>query len=289
MSAWWAGLGPAQATVQCRRDRHRLRWEAGTLRALDHGDPDDERALAALGGESVPCLALLDAWRRRRDDVRALVLGSRGAGDRPHLDPATLPPLAPGTRTGAAAPRTRGAWFTYRTGGTPIPASNTPRGRAENELVWLLCLGGGIGDRLIATVAATWARRLHEGYAGVADTRPALHAALHARVAATLAQWLGETGEHAEPEVTLIDAGDPRSVIRGDDGRVRAALPFDWIAEVHAKGLAVVAGRFCLAAEPVTDGDGHRDGHGWRLITIGPDLSEPEPAELTFGGPCQPR
>ena len=69
---WWTGLQPAEIVVRCGGRSHRVRWERGRLIACDHGDPDDERALAALAGERCACLELLDAWARHADDLRAL-------------------------------------------------------------------------------------------------------------------------------------------------------------------------------------------------------------------------
>ena len=37
MSAWWAGLPPAEAAVECGGHVHTLRWQAGVLTAVDHG------------------------------------------------------------------------------------------------------------------------------------------------------------------------------------------------------------------------------------------------------------
>src|ERR1035441_2273955 len=103
MSAWWAGLPPAEAAVECGGHVHTLRWQAGVLTAVDHGDPEDEATLAALAGESFACLELLRAWARRRNDPRVLTLASRGATDllNVNLD-------HPGHRIGPARPRSTG-------------------------------------------------------------------------------------------------------------------------------------------------------------------------------------
>ena len=84
VTEWWHGFAPAQAaSVECGGNRHRLRWENGTFHALDHGDVESERTLAALGGQSCTCLDLVEAWDQHCDDLRVLVLGSRGPTDIP--------------------------------------------------------------------------------------------------------------------------------------------------------------------------------------------------------------
>ncbi len=283
MTEWWTRLSPAEAIVPCGGATHRLRWEAGALRAIDHADPEGERTLAALAGESCPCLDLLDAWARHEHDVRVLVLGARGASDE----------LTPGEEwfgvLGAGSPGPPTAFVRPARGGgrggmvsQTVLARASGRGqfaplrgvskaqRAERELVALLGLGGGVADRLAATVAAHWQERLERRERGLARVRPQLHAALYGRALASLRPWLGS----ALPElaVELIGARRRPSLTR-TDGIVRAQLPFRWLLDVHAQGLAVIWGRFCLAAE--TD-----DGATWKLTTVGPDLGTPERVTL---------
>jgi hypothetical protein len=77
--------------------------------------------------------------------------------------------------------------------------------------------------------------------------------------------WLGGSG--LESRLTMIGEGGSPKLTR-EDGAVRAELPFGWLVDVWAKGLATIWGRFCLAA--VSD-----DGLTWRLTTVGPDLGPP--------------
>ncbi|HTT52695.1 MAG TPA: hypothetical protein VMH35_14955 [Streptosporangiaceae bacterium] len=63
---WWAGLPAAEVTVDCGAGKHRLRWAAGELRAVDHTDLEGEQILGALAGQGRPCLDALDAWRGTR-------------------------------------------------------------------------------------------------------------------------------------------------------------------------------------------------------------------------------
>jgi hypothetical protein len=261
--AWWTGLEPASLVVRCGGAAHRIRWEQGELLACDHGELEDERALAALAGERCACVELLDAWHRHVTDLRALKLGPRDVSD-PIRSSAWV--SSPGARGGYIPVP---AWGVR---GLPLPSE--PRtGRfpvyprswddSEAELIALLGLGGAIGERLVATVAAHWTERLRTD--GAAGARPRLRTALHARLLGALRRWLDE------PELTIaleqIDEHEPRSLTRVGD-RVIAQLPFAWVAEVWAKGLQVVDDRFCLAADAV-------DGRGWELLAVTRELGAP--------------
>jgi hypothetical protein len=302
VTPWWLGLAPAQATVACGGQEHRLRWRAGELSAIDHEDAEAERALVALGGVRCACVDALDAWARHRDDVRVLVLASRGQVD----------PLAagdPGARFGAAqatiaagpsmggggavrrAPRRPpasgrgiGQVHVMRTAGRALPAgrAGTPGGstsgkadaeaQAEDELIALLGLGGGLSERLVATVTAALCERLREREPTVARLRPQLQAALHGRACATIWPWLGDSDRELQVKMTGED-GEPS--LRVEANVLRAELPFGWLLDVWCRGLASVWGRLCLAAST-------EDGRTWSLVTVGPDLGAPETITLTL-------
>ncbi len=300
MTPWWLGLPEAQAVLSCGEHQHRLRWRQGRLQALDHGDPEDERALAALGGQPFACIELLDAWERHKDDLRALVLGARAPGALPRIDPDSLLQRRMGAirQRGAGSAgvprsfaRTTGAAATGFTAGSLIgggwstiaargagPSAGRGMGRAskqargERELIELLSLGGGIPDRLLATVAATWSRRSQAGGPAASKARPQLHAALQGRVYAALRSWLSESNLAAE--LVMVGAGEQRSLTR-IEATVHAELPFDWLLDVWAKGLATIYGRFCLAADTT-------DGRQWRLSTVAPSLDATEQLTVTL-------
>ena len=283
MSTWWLGLPPAQATVDCAGHEHRLRWETGELHALDHDDAASERTLAALGGERCTCVDLLDAWERHRDDLRVLVLASRGPTDplvtmpdeqtaqlgvvRPQavaarsamVSRARLRRMATVSGMGRAGARQSG-WTAYG----PSGRASKPA-EADNELFALLGLGGGVPERLVATVAATWRERLGQPERALARARPQLRASLHGRVFAAMRTWLGGSG--VESELKMIGEHEKPRLI-AEDGIVRAELPFGWLVDVWAKDLATIWGRFCISA--TTD-----DGCSWRLTTVSPDLGSP--------------
>ena len=273
MTAWWAGIAPAEIIVDCGEHRHRVRWERGQLLACDHEAVEDERALAALGGRPLACIELVRAWERHRADLRALVIGPRGGADELHPDPDD------GQSGVVRRRRRRGSGFatmvSSSSGGAAAGGSGFSRSaHAESDdvavLTALLTLGAGFGERLVATVAAEVVDRLRDGDPLIADALPRLDAALYGRVLAALRGWLGEP--RLSLELTLIDHGAPRSLARVD-GAVHAALPFDWVLEVWARELETVQGRFCLAAE--TDGAGD-----WQLATVAPDLRTTERIEL---------
>jgi hypothetical protein len=265
----WIGFAPAQATVICGGETHRLRWEAGALSALDHHDAQAERTLAALGGQRCACVDSLDAWTRRAGDLRVLLLASRGLGDTVVRQPPTpgrslRPPRAPGNRaatvtlSGGVSVRHSQATSTRSALAVPRPGRADP----DEDLLSLLDLGGGLPERLVATVAETWRTRLEQPGPEAGSGLPQLQAALYGRTTAALRSWLGE-GELAV-EVTMIDAGEPRRLL-AQAGGIRAELPFAWLGEVWCRGLATVWGRFCIDASS-------EDGQHWTLTTVGPDL-----------------
>jgi hypothetical protein len=235
MSPWWTGIPPAEATVSCGGDTHTLRWEAGELIAVDHGGPDEEATLAALAGETYPCLELLRTWSRRRDDPHVLTLASRGPTDPLNIDADQLR-------------------FDYR----------GPRRQIEEQTLRLLAAGGRLPDRLQATTAAIWAQRLRAGHAALETARPQLVAALYGRALRTLRAWLGDP--QLAIELTMIGPIEERTVIRTAQG-VDISLPFSWLPDVWMRGLAVTFGRLCIDAETT-------DGSTWTLHTLGPDLTD---------------
>jgi hypothetical protein len=299
---WWAGLAAAETRLDCGGQPHRLRWSAGQLTTPDHTeDLEGEQILSALGGQSYPCLDVLDLWAGHAADLRVLILASRGPAD----PLATGTPPQPGrtgyTARGFAGRRGRPAGsFAMLTHGQPDdPDDGLPR---------LIGLGGLLPDRLAATVIATWAGRLRgpagdgpappgtsavrtsgagaaaagaaAGAAGahavtadeLAAARPALHAALYGRAVTALRSWTGR--RELAVALTMIPEDQPPRLARDGDG-IAAELPFGWLADVWSRGLATCWGRFCLTAVPDPSGD------GWLLSTVGPELDSPRPVTLS--------
>jgi hypothetical protein len=294
MNPWWLGLAPAQTTVHCAGRHHEIRWDAGQLSALDHEDEEGERALAALGGQRRPCIDLLDAWKRHQDDARVLVLATRGPADQlaasdddryPRLGLAQQQVVQGST----LARRRRGRGFSSMgpqaatisyAGSTGSAATGriSKAAQAESELIALLSLGGGLHDRLVATVAAAWSERLRQPDGARARARPQLQAALHGRVFDTIQRWLG--GPALQTQLRMIGEAEKPTLV-AENGVLRAHLPFAWLVDVWAKGIATIWGRFCLAAT-------RQDAQTWRLLAVGPDLGPPAPITLQLAEPEGP-
>jgi hypothetical protein len=288
-------MPPVEIPVDCAGEQHRLRWEAGELRALDHDDADGERALAALGGERNACIELLDAWARHRDDLRVLVLTTRGAADPLRLTPAVgmlqgpwhgpaIAPVgvAPRQLPVRVAPRqgmtgtstmilsTGGAYGTH-VGRRPIVGGGGPTPgvpgvpAAPDGLVTLLVQSGKLADRLAAGVAAHWGERLARGDPEATKARAALVAALYGRVVCAVREWLGEPDLDVELEV--IDTERAPCIARTAPQVLAMSMPLDWIWRVWARGVAVVLGRFTLAVA-----EEHDDVTV--LMTAGPSITD---------------
>jgi hypothetical protein len=219
MSEWWIGIAAAQIIVPCTGEDHRVRCERGRVIACDHGDVDDERTLATLGATPYECIELVTAWERRRHDLRALVVGPRGGTDEIHVDPDD--PRSGGVRTSRRRHR-GGGGRAVAYGASPAGGGSSERSRFSrptdadehdvSDLIALVGLGAGFGERLVATVAAEWTTRLREGRLEVAGALPHLHAALYGRVFAALRSWLAEPKLSLELEMTGVE--HPRSLAR---------------------------------------------------------------------------
>jgi hypothetical protein len=280
MSDWWAGIAPAELTVSCDGHQHRIRWQEGRLLALDHGQLDDERTLAALGGAELECLELIGAWERHREDLRALATGPRGGTDEVSVDNGngSVPRTSRRRRRG-------GGTFVTMVGSHGVSGGGRAPSRFAADpdddlspLLALIQLGGGFGERLVATVAAAWVERVRAEDERAHWARAQLRAALYGRVFAALRPWLGS------PELSLklqmVPEDGPRQLERFGDV-VRATLPFGWLVDVWAPSLPVVQGRFCLSAET-------HDGRDWVLTTIAPDLRTIERVELRIRPGAEP-
>ncbi|MGH8962362.1 MAG: hypothetical protein ACRDWT_14420 [Jatrophihabitantaceae bacterium] len=263
-----ATLPSLSVPVRCGDDDHTLDWAAGELTTTDHPDADRERTLSALGADPSPCIEIVDRWSRHRADLDVLVLASRGPADpvtvgESYAGHARVGHSHVGSSSSAYAstlsvarfaplqqPRRRGrggkqGWTSY----SPIGSGAVPgvAGDHEDEVIALLGLGG-LADRLVATVAATWADRIDSNDASVAVALPALHAALYGRAVAAVHSWLGDAS--AVVELSMCDPGQAPALTREADV-VRLALPFSWLSDVWARGLATLLGRFCLSATAV--------------------------------------
>jgi hypothetical protein len=261
----------AVAHINCGGDHHTVRWEAGELISVDHGDPDGERALAALGGSSLECIDVLNAWARHRRDPRLLSALTRGFSDhvRPETDrhravPQGRPPGAVPGRPPGISMRGMGS-YTVMVGANMLissgPSSATMEPLGSDDFIALLAgLDRDVAMRLAATVTAG----LLDG--NVAGVGAVLEASLFGRVANSLVTWLGDPGLRLTLEV--VQPGEPEFVEEGPEGDLRVALPLRWVTEVWGRGLAIVAGRFALAVVEAT-------AHRVELETISSDFGPP--------------
>jgi hypothetical protein len=275
---------PAVARIVCGSERHAIRWEEGELIALDHGDPEGERGLAALGGTSYACIEALGAWARCREDPRLLSALTRGPSDPLALEPGSQGHRGPQMTFGASSPRRRAVggsggargWVglapmssgvaTFTASGSMQPPERTRS--FEGDIVLLAGLGQSMEMRLVATVTARLLQRIEADEPETGTARPALESSLFGRVSSTVRTWLGASG--TDVAVDVVEPGD--EVISGgeDDNAIRVALPLEWVSEVWGRDLAIVGGRFALALVEATE-------NRTTLQTVGSDLGSPRP------------
>ena len=149
-------MPPAVARVSCDGQEHELRWAAGELRAPGHPDLESEQILSALAGQRLSCLDVLDAWAVHAEDLRVLVLASRGPAD-----PVAVRLDEPGPRAGPAGPAGAATMQRRRAAVTAVLGGGARGVRGtQDALATLLSLGGPMQARLTATVAAAWQERL---------------------------------------------------------------------------------------------------------------------------------
>jgi hypothetical protein len=292
---WWRAHRPTGIAIECSGEKHTLRWENGDLHTLDHGDPEGERVLASLGGERCACVEILDRWEKHRADLRVLTLASRGARDlilptSAQAQRVRRTALARGGRRvqAVAAPQLQrpSGWVgvgppLHRVvsshGGTTISslvAAAKPWPTSEldsyDPLISVLSLGGGLPDRLVATVLATWSEKVADGDYG--DHRPELCIALFSRAKLAIQDWLGDGT--ASVVVEMIEPSATPGVRREEDLLV-ASLPFKWLSDIWARGVSMVLGRFAISLLERSD---ERE----RVLTLGADLSDPKPVTINI-------
>jgi hypothetical protein len=268
-AGWWGSSPTVDVLIHCAESQHRLRWERGDLRALDHGDADGERILAALGGERPDCIAALESWARHQDDLRVLTLASRGPGDVIHGDFASrarwraIGSGVVGAMVRPLRPQTRRALVARAALQRPHMQGPPSHPEPDDDLMSLYGLSPSLWDRLVATVIHLWSDRLptldrsHPAY-------PALTAALVGRATLALRSWLGRSDLDVVVEMIPADA---RPDLTQEGDRLTARLPFRWLDEIWAAGAVVTLGRFTLGrleSQPDLE----------RLLTVGHDVSD---------------
>jgi hypothetical protein len=266
-----ASFEAAMARIDCGAEIHTIRWEAGDLSALDHGDAEGELALAALGGTNVACLNVLTSWRRHRHDHRLLSALTRGPGDVIPADDNQhnpgRPPMAMLRRMqmgrGVQAMRSRARMISAarsgqatmfavggaRAGGPLVGAPFSPLSAgapSDDEQIEILArLGGTIARRLAATTTAHLLETATSAENPISPHTPALTASLFGRARNALSAWYGDPGLHIDVEV--LDSADTPYLHANPELGIGVGLPLSWVVDVWGRGLAILGERFTLA------------------------------------------
>jgi hypothetical protein len=272
---WFTSLPSCETAVPCGPGRHTIRWEAGSLVLPSHPDAEGELVLAALGGDKARCIEVAEAWARHAGDLSVLAIGPRGPADeiavgwddviaaqaagsmtRPQSQPMRLASQPAQTMARVAARHRQ------------LQEEMLTAQRRRNDILSVLALGYGFQARLIGQVAAGSGDELGE------QVRPALVAAITGRLALVAEAWLGIDPDQVE--VSLHHGpgwGSAELTGRGEDRRLRVALPAGWLASVWACGLARVGRHLIVAVEQP----------GWpraRVLGLRSPGAEPEPLDV---------
>jgi len=272
-AAWWNAFGPADTSLRCGDGEHRLQWADGTLQLLDHPDAEGELVLAALGGDTNPCLDLVTAWGKHSDDLTVLMVGPRSAGDAVTIPAAILAEAASMSDPGGQAYRGLGhppAQFGGSGGGFirrgPVASTVTYASRSVSAgpagRPWLRP-GRGIGRWL-----------------GSRPFAPPIPGPVVRRAAMRRARMLGgsdgDIGARAEL-IRLLALGPPFQF------RLSAAVAHAWSAEGEQAGradrvrpalTAALTGRLApaaahwLAVAPEDVDVSVHDGTGWGQLVL---------------------
>jgi hypothetical protein len=151
--------------------------------------------------------------------------------------------------------------------------------RRRSDLLSLLALGYGFQVRLIGQVAEAQAGRPAEAMEKI---RPALVAAITARLAPVAEQWLG-----IDPDQVVVTLhrgpgwGSVELTGRAGQRRLRVSLPAGWLARVWAAGLALTGRHLVVAVARA----------GWpdaRVLALRAPGAEPVPLDVraTTPGPA---
>jgi hypothetical protein len=292
---WHACLPRCEARVPCGAGTHIIAWEAGSLRLPAHPDAEAELVLAALGGEKARCVELAQAWDRHADDLSVLAIGPRGPADEISIgwdDVAAAQGSPPGgaarLRPGPTLPGPTLLGPMRLPAALPVSVPAAVQGRRQriqeeleqvrrrrSDMLSLLALGYGFQVRLAGQVAAA-----HADAAGDRQgrARPALVAAMTGRLAPVAERWLG-----IDPDQVVVSLhagpgwGSVELTGRGEQRRLRVALPAWWLARVWAGGLALVDRHLVVAVERA----------GWpgaRVLGLRAPGAEPGPLDVHDDG-----
>ncbi len=286
MSArWWLGVTPAETSIRCGPNHHRLVWREGVVVPVDHSDPAGEAVLVSLGGKEPACLAILRHWRDHAADPRLLVLGGRHPGDTvvvgsEDLDRARNDLLA----AAGALPGPAGRDWEPEPG---VAVAERYLGLLE-----LLALDPAVQRRLQLEVATNLAD-LASGPATSdrddpsGDSGPALAAGSAWAVleAATVGRLTPVVRRWAATPSVEIAIGSPAGVVVGRQAGVSPGAGYrtmvtvgpGWLGEVWGRYLAAVDGFLVLEVHRIVED---------RAEVTGLANPEGEPARLLVRGPA---
>jgi hypothetical protein len=293
--AWFDCLPRCEAYLPCGEGRHIVRWEAGELRLLSHPDPEAERVLVALGGETSRCIEVAQAWGRHAEDLSVLAIGPRGPADEIAVNWGDVDEDAQGPQRRGRAGSSPPAGGPGRRPRPMSPAmaravaqsqqamqDNERAARRRNDMLSLLALGYGFQVRLIGQVAEAHADHADRPEETMETIRPALVAAITARLAPLAEQWLG-----IDPDQVVVTLhrgpgwGSSELTGRGGQRRLRVSLPAGWLARVWAAGLALTGRHLVVGVARA----------GWpdaRVLALRAPGTEPVPLDVhgTAPGPA---
>jgi hypothetical protein len=281
--AWFDCLPSCATHLQCGQGWHTVRWEAGELRLLSHPDAEGELVLAALGGEKARCVEVAETWARHAEDLSVLAIGPRGRADKIAVSwfdvDAAQRALQRGGQLGYSPPAggpgrlsPPGVGPIFSAGARYQQTQDRERAaRRRNDMLSLLALGYGFQVRLIGQVAEAHASRPE---AAMEKIRPALVAAITARLAPVAEQWLG-----IDPDQVVVTLhrgpgwGSAELTGRAGQRRLRVSLPASWLAQVWAAGLSLTGRHLVVAVARA----------GWpdaRVLALRAPGTEPVPLDV---------
>lgn len=275
MTPWWLGIPPVELDVRCDGGVHVVRWAEGRLHLVDHGDIDDERTLARLGGVAHACLQLADLWDAALADGGFLVHWAH------HV-----------TEDRASRERFVTRWMRLHTEGVQevLPELSPDRARVAGAAVALL--PQATRDRLALTLIAGLPDRPEL----VAELAPWLARALAVRARSAFVASLARETAHRRPDalvpLQVAPAPEPAvsGVLRPSGSRVRLGLPVTWLVEVWGRGAQVIDGHLVVAVD-ATGPDGRPEVV--RVVRWSPaaGVARPSivPARVTPTGLCWSR
>jgi hypothetical protein len=184
-------------------------------------------------------------------------------------DPAHFPPRNWGRGAGSSTSAGRASASVRLVAGVSGPPPGSER-LTDGEFRLLASLGHDLALRMAATVTVHLLEE-DETPPGTTPARAALEASLWGRAASTLRTWLGDPTLNVVLDV--VEPDQPCALEQLPGHQLRIALPLRWVADVWARDVALVAGRFSLSIIDASEQE-------VLLETVGADLGSPRPLRI---------